>query len=858
MKYLSLFILLCCNPSQASAQKVLALVGNCGNFAVDKIISIDLNTCDTSNHCFLLDYNPNELCYTPNGKLYMTEYYSIFSIDTSKCETDTSHVLSLGYNNNFVLSDKSGHIFFGVDSLRSFDPISKQLINYGALPFDSDITRYYSDNVFINNELYGFMGLYKVWVRIDLADPSVANIIGNVTINNTNDPVLALASIPINCDSTLVFMGMRKGKIYRLNFPSLTTTLICDTKCDVVGLTSMEEFNPQTAKCDLYIDLDADDSAGLDGFDHPDSIYCALTQSTICDITDAKVFAEGKIDSIRINISGNLNTPNEYLTFPPSSNISVVTISPSHLLLVNSGSASNGDYTQFIRGMRYQIDGNRISGNRQIKFRIFAYGDSSIPAICKLRIDPLIWAGDDNAIQVCQKSPLLDLNTYANGIPGGTWSFNNGFFDPTSDASQVVSYIVTHPKCPADSAFFNITLVPVPVLMLPVDSAICSNINFVPFNIIASGSNIMALSWQDGSTANSYLVNSFGTYSVIASNGVACADTASFTLTNLPIPVASIIGDPLICPLESTLLTASSSNTYLWTNGSSNASILVDKPGLYAVTLTNSFNCSDSASVFITLAPPIIVDPFIISPLCLGDNNGQLVALDITSGAQPLTWQLFDELGILADPKALKSGAYLLILTDSEACKDSLNIDIPLGSALSIDLGQDLTLNQGESAVIMPIVLLGNPIQYDWTPIDYFDSIAFDIANFTATQSTTIGIVATDINGCKASDNINVKVDSQVKIYVPNVFSPNGDGNNDRFGIYADPAIWTIEYLEIFGRWGQQVFRTADIPANNPSLGWDGTVNNKPADDGVYVWHAQIRNINGTVQILAGEVMVVR
>ena len=95
--------------------------------------------------------------------------------------------------------------------------------------------------------------------------------------------------------------------------------------------------------------------------------------------------------------------------------------------------------------------------------------------------------------------------------------------------------------------------------------------------------------------------------------------------------------------------------------------------------------------------------------------------------------------------------------------------------------------------------------------------------------------VVTNEFGCKDSISIEIYVEPQTTLYVPNAFTPNGDGRNEVFRpIVFDVTDYT---LEIYNRWGERIFET-----NNRKAGWNGRINNQNAPDGVYVWRIKYRN----------------
>ena len=87
--------------------------------------------------------------------------------------------------------------------------------------------------------------------------------------------------------------------------------------------------------------------------------------------------------------------------------------------------------------------------------------------------------------------------------------------------------------------------------------------------------------------------------------------------------------------------------------------------------------------------------------------------------------------------------------------------------------------------------------------------------------------VVTD-NGCIERALVNVLVDKSADLFIPNVFSPDTNGENEIFMIYADLRnIREIQSFEVFDRWGEKVFEQYNFQPNDPVHGWDGTLRGK-------------------------------
>jgi len=113
--------------------------------------------------------------------------------------------------------------------------------------------------------------------------------------------------------------------------------------------------------------------------------------------------------------------------------------------------------------------------------------------------------------------------------------------------------------------------------------------------------------------------------------------------------------------------------------------------------------------------------------------------------------------------------------------------------------------------------------------------------------------------GCMAQDNLALTVDVDVDIYIPNVFSPNDDGINDYVTVFTEAdKVRRVVYLEIFDRWGNQVFVGEDFEPNDPLKGWDGSFKGKKMNPAVFAYIARVELINGDLVNRKGDITLLR
>src|SRR5205085_6769397 len=119
--------------------------------------------------------------------------------------------------------------------------------------------------------------------------------------------------------------------------------------------------------------------------------------------------------------------------------------------------------------------------------------------------------------------------------------------------------------------------------------------------------------------------------------------------------------------------------------------------------------------------------------------------------------------------------------------------------------------------------------------------------------NTTYKVLFTDSNGCRNTASINIVVICKnVNLFIPNTFSPNGDGSNDVF-YPRGKGIFRIKSMTVFNRWGEVVFEAKEFPANDPTYGWNGMYKGNKPQPGVYIFDVEFYCDNGELFHLNGD-----
>jgi gliding motility-associated-like protein len=302
--------------------------------------------------------------------------------------------------------------------------------------------------------------------------------------------------------------------------------------------------------------------------------------------------------------------------------------------------------------------------------------------------------------------------------------------------------------------------------------------------------------------------------------------------------------------------------SYLWDTGATSAALSNLGAGAYTVTVTDGAGCASQAQTVLSAPPPIVVQASGQAPNCLDDRSGSILVERIEGGAAPFEYsldgQFFASLGDLpfAIP-ALAAGSYQLTVQDVNDCQAQLQIDIPAALELTLDLGPDRTIKLGDSTRLQPQANFAIA-DFAWSPAEGLSDPAVLAPYARPAETVVYTLTARDSAGCSAADAITIFVDKKLRVYAPNAFSPNGDGNNDFFTLFAGPEVRQITLFRIFDRWGNQLFEAGPLQPNQPTLGWDGTFRGSPMGPGVYVFYAEVEFVDGGTELVKGEVTLLR
>ena len=406
--------------------------------------------------------------------------------------------------------------------------------------------------------------------------------------------------------------------------------------------------------------------------------------------------------------------------------------------------------------------------------------------------------------------------------------------------------------------------------LVSMDPANCENSADGTLEVIAEGGQSpYTYSWSNGSTGASASTFNPGSYTASVTDALGC----TALLGNLEVTMDGFIDviatarDPFCfgdTDAEASLEVTGSAApfTYQWAHSAgATGPVLTDiTSGTYYFTVTDATGvCQVADSVTVGVPQRMSIETAIQSPTCFGDEDGTILITEVLNAALPVTTSLDGtNFGQEMEFSPLAGGNYTVYVEDANGCVDQKEVLLYEPVKLTVELGDDFLVQLGESYEFQP-ASTGTPTIWEWSSTDSLDCTDCPNPTITPFDAGLIRVTVMDSSGCTASDQVRLFVERPRNIYVPNAFSPNGDGRNDQFHVFYGDDVREVRDLVIYDRWGDQVFaRPGAIPSADPSYGWDGWVRNQPAPSGVFVYSFQVEYIDGEVEQMEGDVTLMK
>jgi gliding motility-associated-like protein len=258
----------------------------------------------------------------------------------------------------------------------------------------------------------------------------------------------------------------------------------------------------------------------------------------------------------------------------------------------------------------------------------------------------------------------------------------------------------------------------------------------------------------------------------------------------------------------------------------------------YILSVTTENSCVFKDTVSVIVDPKTEINAGVDRAICIGEITelgGTPTALGSTL-VYDFKWlpnvTLDDDTS--SNPKVTpnETTTYELITKTGDCIIDTSYVTVIVNPLPEIIISEDVTIGRDQSIGLSA----DGGVIYSWQPMQglNFTDIAYPVASPSETTVYTVNV--TDENGCQKQSKVTVRVKSE--IFIPNLFTPNSDGNNDIFKVFGTGI--KLMTFRIYNRFSQLIYES-----NDPNEGWDGRINGSNADSDNYVWTIEGEFFNG-------------
>lgn len=455
-------------------------------------------------------------------------------------------------------------------------------------------------------------------------------------------------------------------------------------------------------------------------------------------------------------------------------------------------------------------------------------------------------------------------------ISGGTWSgdgitdASTGMFDPS--AADPGSFYVywTNPAGCNDS--ISVTVEEEQLAAITgLDDTYCLVDQNVTYSVSPDGGILTGS--LSGFTFNPATLGE-GNYQVIYNYTPLFCDQSHDTVDFVVLPaleVSAVANDLLICVDQSVTVTATATGgdasggyTYSWSNGGFAVSTNTSVPGVpTTITVTVSDNCSlpVEASVTIDVVPPILALVDTSATVCAGQQGWATVDVALPDGSYSTEWNG----NVVADTLFANAGtSWQLVVTDLvNGCTFEDDGQIPAYPAVIANFSitpNDPCVAFEDMSNIAVIDLSQNGVTGNWdfgngTTLPYVAGQNLNQA-YSEPGNYEITLSIANEGGCTSETSNALCILPDEPIFIPDIFSPNGDKHNDTLFVRGF-GVTKLDF-HLYDRWGEEVFSTSDT-----KIGWDGQVRGQPASSGSY-FYTMRANMGSEKAEKSGEIVLVR
>ena len=479
------------------------------------------------------------------------------------------------------------------------------------------------------------------------------------------------------------------------------------------------------------------------------------------------------------------------------------------VILFNNSTADS--YLWFPTGETTQQIYAKTAGEYRLKITRNGCSYEDTMQVSEDRIPPL----DLGVDSVFCGSVLITLDITVSGTPQYVWKDgNNNPIRTLTIPDEYWAQISRNTCLVSDTVLF--TEQPETQVSLPPDQTLCEGEQYTIVPTLANAQNPQ-YSWNNSATTEQITVTQTNEY-ILTVTDEKCIKKDTIKVTFLEQPVVNLGPDTTICENETLTMRATHNNNFTvqWNTGSTAMTEQTNTAGLFWAEVQNQI-CTDRDSINVTIQALPVFDLGADTTVC----KGEWVTFGVSLFDVNYQWNTLETTShITVD----EEGMYQLVVTENgcstqdEVWLYTRNLPIAPIEDVSICLEDTIEID----------AYCSNCVSYLWGNGD----------TRSVQQVFRPGkkqVMVTDVFGCQNTKQIFITEDKSPEcepgFYVPNTFTPNGDGHNELFLPITRTELLQEYELEIYNRWGELIFSTT-----NPTQSWDGRYMGNLVQSGIYSW----------------------
>lgn len=345
-------------------------------------------------------------------------------------------------------------------------------------------------------------------------------------------------------------------------------------------------------------------------------------------------------------------------------------------------------------------------------------------------------------------------------------------------------------------------------------------------------------------------------------NVQGCVDSIERDITvNVPKEVDAG-ADTIICLTDSVQLNPSGGVSYLWSPGATlsctqctNPFAFPPKKTIYTVISTDVNGCHDTGTAVVDIKTHVLSIVGEGGEIC----DGESITLDV-SGAESYLWSPSSFVDDTKKPNPVvtpnETTDFRVIAYEGSCIPDTSYVNVLVHPKPTVSIRGEQTIVAGTSADLLASG--ENIVRFLWSPVNTLSCEECSNPIASPYKTTVYQVKVFTIFDCVDSAEVKISVlCDESQLFIPNTFTPNGDGVNDIFMVRGS-GISTLKAFRVYNRWGEVMFEKTDVLVNDKASGWDGNFKGAQLPPDVYVYTVEAYCENGDLLKLKGDVTIIR